>query len=217
MYTLNFPPTLATTLSMADEIPIKMVDELIVPIVKGESRRDINKALKETIFDYLAFKTMFIIPFMEEILQDKGNPEELIRRSNGVYLQVLSDSPHLELSALDKKVILRALRAQFVINHLLDEARESDKPFAAAGIFDGLLGIQGIDLCLVSILYIAKGLAEPASPKGLHWLCLAMNWYIDRFLASVLVNDPELVERLKVAAEIISNERMEKKDFELDD
>jgi hypothetical protein len=103
------------------------------------------------------------------------------------------------------------LKAQFVIQHLLDEARESDKPFAAAGIFDGLLGIQGIDLYLVSILYIAKGLAEPASPKALHWLCLAMEWYIGRFVASVLVNNPELMRRLETAGETISTEEMEEK------
>jgi hypothetical protein len=107
MVTLNFPPTLATTLSIADEIPINLVDEFIVPIVKGERRRDINKAIKETIFDYLALKTLFIIPVMEEILEDKGDPEELLRRSNGIYLQILGDSPHLELSASDKQMILR--------------------------------------------------------------------------------------------------------------
>ena len=210
MVTLNLPPSLATILPVTEKTPIRgLFEELFVSVVKGDRRRDINKALEETVFEYVAFKTLFMPSIIEEIPKDTGDTERFLQKSNEANWEILANNSQLGLSSADKRVILDGLKGQFDIHRLLNEVQEPNKEYAALAILDGFWAIQGIDLCLTLILFIARGYIEPGSPKTLHWLCLAIKRYLGEFFVATFVNNPELMRRLAAAGKTVSTEEME--------
>lgn len=214
MVTVNLPPLLASTLPKAKDMPIgdlfgARFFGLFLPILSAKTRRDLYREVDETVFEYVAFKMLLMPSIMEEISREEGGLEGFLQRNNQANWEALADNPKLELSSSDKRMILEVLKGQFEIYHLFSKAEESKKEFAAIAIVDGFRPLQGIDLCLTAILFIAQGYLKPGSPNTLHWLCLAMKRCMKEFEGAVFAYNPELLRRLSTSGQTISTEEME--------
>lgn len=164
-------------------------------LVEAGNAKRLRATVKAQVVHYVALSNVSLMvtgSVLDEIPADRG----IMVWLDGEVLSAVASCQHGLLNRKDKETVLDVTKSLALLQDLLDGTANANGGLLVAALMEGFWALHKVIMWLIALVLILDRTLKPDNESVAHWLCLAMQDYLEEWNTALMSHNPVLHARL---------------------